>query len=420
MTGRKGPVTDEGDVTSCAGDAAEVRWFVPGRIEILGKHTDYAGGRTLVAAVDRGVTITCTPTSEHPGITARSTALPGDLQLVAGTDPQLPAGHWGRYLQTVIDRLTDNFGALASCEIEISSDLPLASGMSSSSALVSSLVLALADANGFTGSPRWRRNVTDQADLAQYLACFENGMSFKELPGAAGVGTFGGSEDHTAMVFSEADRLGQFRFCPIRLERRVQLPVDLALVVLVSGVAAEKTGAARDLYNRASLSTREILNRWNRATRRQDAVLADALAVDPGAERLHGLISDDQWLTRRLDHFLAESEQIIPAASEALAAGDLVAFGQAVDRSQLAAETLLGNQVPETIGAARIARADLAALASCSFGAGFGGSVWAAVPRSEAESFASAWLARYAERFPEAACRATTLITRPGPSARRL
>ncbi|MCQ8207142.1 galactokinase family protein, partial [Cutibacterium acnes subsp. acnes] len=37
------------------------RWFVPGRIEVLGKHTDYAGGSTLVAAVDRGVTISIEP-----------------------------------------------------------------------------------------------------------------------------------------------------------------------------------------------------------------------------------------------------------------------------------------------------------------------------------------------------------------------
>jgi galactokinase len=397
----------------------QVRFFVPGRIEVLGKHTDYAGGRTLVAAVDRGVTITCSPTSFSPtgpasGITARSLALPGDLRILAGADPQLPTGHWGRYVQTVVDRLTDNFGALAPCDITISSDLPLASGMSSSSALVSALVLALADANGFRNSERWRRNVADRADLAQYLACFENGMSFKELAGAAGVGTFGGSEDHTAMVFSQEGELGQFRFCPIRLEKRVRLPEDLALIVLVSGVAAEKTGAARELYNRASLSTREILSRWNESTGRRDAVLADALTVDPQATRLHRLVAGDDYLTRRLDHFLAESEQIIPAATDALEAGDLTAFGDAVDESQRVAETLLGNQVPETIALARIARADLSAVAACSFGAGFGGSVWAAAPSADAEDFAAEWLRRYAVEFPEVASRATTMVTRPG------
>ena len=40
------------------GPVNEVSWFVPGRIEVLGKHTDYAGGRSLLAAVDRGITFT--------------------------------------------------------------------------------------------------------------------------------------------------------------------------------------------------------------------------------------------------------------------------------------------------------------------------------------------------------------------------
>lgn len=397
-----------------------VRWFVPGRIEVLGKHTDYAGGRTLVAAVDRGVTTACTPLGAGSGLVASSTALPGELHLAAGTDAGLPAGHWGGYLQAVIDRLTDNFGPLRPCRIEVSSDLPLASGMSSSSALVSSVVLTLADANGFTSTDRWRRNIVDQADLAQYLACFENGMSFKDLPGAAGVGTFGGSEDHTAMVASRAGHLGQFRFCPIRLEKRVPFPQDLALVVAVSGVAAEKTGAARDLYNRASLDARRIVQLWNRATGRHDPVLADALDADPGARRLHRLLARDDRLTRRLDHFLAESEQIIPAATAALQAGNPAAFGAAVDRSQEVAESLLGNQVPQTAALARIARTGLGAVASCSFGAGFGGSVWAAVPRHDAAEFGRAWLGRYREQFPAEASRASILVTEPGPSARRL
>ncbi|AFV90432.1 MAG: galactokinase family protein [Acidipropionibacterium acidipropionici] len=409
-------MSPDSPLTGSTGSGAH--WFVPGRIEVLGKHTDYAGGRTLVAAVDRGVTTTCSPW-DGEGVTASSTAVPGELHLTAGVDPHLAAGHWGGYVQAVIDRLTDNFGPLAPCRIEVSSDLPLASGMSSSSALVSSVVLALADANGFTGSARWARNVTDEADLAQYLACFENGMSFKELPGAAGVGTFGGSEDHTAMVASRAGQLGQFRFCPIRLERRVAFPADLALVVAVSGVAAEKTGAARDLYNRASLATREILRVWNEATGRRDAVLADALDADPGALRLHRLVSGDDYLTRRLDHFLAESERIIPAAADALEAGDLDGFGAAVDESQEVADTLLGNQVPQTIALARIARR-LGAVAACSFGAGFGGSVWAGVPRADAEAFAAAWSEGYRAEFPAEAARATTLITAPGPSARRL
>ena len=44
-----------------AGDGERLRWFVPGRIEVLGKHTDYAGGRSLLCAVERGFCVTAVP-----------------------------------------------------------------------------------------------------------------------------------------------------------------------------------------------------------------------------------------------------------------------------------------------------------------------------------------------------------------------
>ena len=393
------------------------RWFVPGRIEVLGKHTDYAGGSTLVAAVDRGVTISVEPGDR--GLTASTDAAPGELSLKAGYDPKLPAGHWGRYAQAVLDRLTANFGDLAPARIRLTSDLPLASGMSSSSALVSAIVLGLADFNGLSDTTAWQDNITDDVDLAGYLACHENGMTFKNLAGAAGVGTFGGSEDHTAMVCSEDGRLGQFRCCPIRLETRVPVPEDMSVVVIVSGVAAEKTGAARDLYNAASLATREIVSRWNSNTGRHDAVIGDVLAVDPDAEKLYEVVRDREDLTRRLDHFLTESEKIIPEASKALSCGDLKEFGRMAQESQRAAEDLLGNQVPQTAALARIAH-DLGAVGSTSFGAGFGGSVWALVPSAESKEFAEKWIASYRDEYPEEASQAMTVVARPGPSARRL
>lgn len=390
-----------------------VGWFVPGRIEVLGKHTDYAGGRSLLAAVDRGVTVNIIPAKG--GLTARTAALAGDLRVVPGEPVDLTGGHWGHYLQTVADRLFHNFGPLAPVDITIDSTLPLASGMSSSSALVVALAVSLAEYNGFTTTERWRSTIHGPADLAGYLACVENGMSFGQLTGHRGVGTFGGSEDHTAMICCEPDHLGLFQFSPIREERSIRLADELTFVVAVSGVAAEKTGPARDLYNRAALGVAEILGRWNaQADVAGQPSLAEAVRSAPGAdERLRELVSDDDALRRRLEHFLAESEAIIPRAAEALAAGDLAGFGDAVDQSQQQASTTLGNQVPETEFLARTART-LGAFAATSFGAGFGGSVWALVPTGDAEAFAEAWLQRYTVQYPMVAPMASTIITRPG------
>lgn len=399
--------------------AEPLAWFAPGRIEVLGKHTDYAGGRSLLAAVDRGVTVTVTPADD--GITARTAAVPGELRVQPGDAAELPGGHWGTYLQSVVDRLHENFGPLAPVDVSIDSNLPLASGMSSSSALVVALAVSLAEYNGFTSTERWRSHIHSPADLAGYLACFENGMNFGELTGRRGVGTFGGSEDHTAMICCEPDSLGLFQFSPIRHDRTIPMPPEWSFVVAVSGVAAEKTGAARDLYNRAALGVQEILRRWNaHPDLPVEQSLADALrSSEDAVDRARALVAEDHYLSHRLAHFLAESESIIPRAAEALVRGDLTTFGEVVDESQQQASLTLGNQVPETEFLARQARR-LGAVAATSFGAGFGGSVWAMVPTTDADEFAGAWLERYQAQFPMVAPMASTIITRPGGPIRPL
>lgn len=396
-----------------------IRWFVPGRLEVFGKHTDYAGGNSLLAAVDRGITVELSDAAS--GITATTSASPDEeLRLTPGQPNDLPAGHWGGYLQAVLDRLLLNFGELKPARLVFDSTLPLASGMSSSSALVVATALALIDHNGFRDRDEWRANIHDQVDLAGYMACFENGMSFGTLAGERGVGTFGGSEDHTAMLCCRADALTQFRFCPIREGESVAFPADWTFVVGVSGVLAEKTGAALESYNRASLLTREIVEAWSDATGSEDGTIGDILASDEDAwEGLTAVVAHDDELSARLKAFITESEELIPAATAALHDGDLDRFGELAERSQRNAETNLGNQVPETVRMQRLAR-ELGAKAAASFGAGFGGSVWALVPVSEADAFAPAWLERYVAEFPEVKDRASTLVTRPGGPARRL
>lgn len=394
-------------------------WFVPGRLEVLGKHTDYAGGNSLLAAVTQGVTVELQDSDS--GICATTTASPGEeLSLAPNSPDSPPAGHWGGYLQAVIDRLALNFGELRPARLVIDSTLPLASGMSSSSALVVALALCLIDHNGFREYPQWQENIGSQIDLAGYLACFENGMSFGTLTGVRGVGTFGGSEDHTAMLCCREGHLTRFRFCPIREGESVPLPPDWSFVVGVSGVLAEKTGSALELYNVASLRTREIVAAWNSATGSEDLTIGDVLASDDDAlEGLHAVVAHNPDLSRRLKAFLTESQELIPAAVEALADGNLDGFGQLADRSQRNAETRLGNQVPETIRMQALAR-ELGARGASSFGAGFGGSVWALVPSSDAAGFAAAWLERYTAEFPALAPRASVLVTRPGAPAHRL
>ena len=205
------------------------------------------------------------------------------------------------------------------------------------------------------------------------------------------------------------------------------LAVVLGVVVASSGVLAQKTGDALERYNRASLATRAILESWRASSGRADTSLAAAVAHAPDAvDRIRRMLSDSpepsfprQVLLDRLQQFVDESTEIVPAVGDALARGDVGAIGPLVDRSQRAAEILLGNQVPETIALARGARS-LGAVAASAFGAGFGGSVWALVDGEAAGDFQSRWSEQYGRRFPDAASRAVSFVTRPGPAAIRL
>lgn len=410
-----------------------LRLWVPGRIEFLGKHTDYAGGRSLICAVERGIAVAATARDDR---TVRLTdAVSGEHVEIEMSATLAPAdGSWANYPITVVRRIARNFpGPLRGADIAFASDLPPAAGLSSSSALVVATFLAICDLNALGAHDEYRRAIPDADHLAGYLGAVESGAPFGSLDGDRGVGTFSGSQDHTAILCSRAGALVQYSFAPVRFERAVPLPADHVFVIGASGVIAEKTGAARALYNRQARRVHALLDRWRAATGRTDATLGAVLASsDDAIDRLRSIVRDPAVrsngesdgfdvtdLITRLDQFDAESRDIIPAAGDALERGDLVTLGALVDRSQRGAEVLLGNQVPETFHLARSARS-LGAVAASAFGAGFGGSVWALVRRDEAQRFTECWHESYAERFPEPATRASFFTTAAGPAAMRL
>jgi galactokinase len=372
--------------------------YVPGRIEFLGKHTDYAGGRSLICAVDRGFCIVAAARLDQT-VRVLGETEPSELVFPLERDLIPTEGHWSNYPMTVARRVARNFeGPLVGADIAFTSDLPASSGLSSSSAMIIAFFMALSSVNGLSHRPEYQSNIRSTLDLSAYLATIENGQTFGTLTGDRGVGTFGGSEDHTAILTGLPGQLSQYSFCPVRLERRVPLPAGYTLVIAVSGVIAEKTGAAKDAYNNASLSARAVLEGWRKATCRDDATLAAAVAEDGAVQRMRRCLAD-QKLVDRLDHFIAESTQIIPAAGDALIHGCLDQLGRQVDRSQELAEGWLRNQVPETVYLAKSAR-ETGAVAASSFGAGFGGAVWALVQTSGVEQFIADWRSKYAAFFP--------------------
>jgi galactokinase len=401
---------------------APYRVFVPGRIEVLGKHTDYAGGRSLLACVERGFSLVARP-REDEAITVLDVASDERATFPFSADLVPSVGRWANYAMTVARRLARNFpGPLRGADITFSSDLPPAAGMSSSSALMIGIFKALAHVNALANWSEFKAQITSPELLAGYLATIENGQSFGDLAGDQGVGTCGGSEDHTAICCCQPGELRVYSFSPVRLERTIAIPPGYVFAIGASGVLAEKTGEAMANYNRASRLVWALLELWHSATGRSDRSLADAMRSSPEAvARLAGIVAerphpdfDPAALTHRLEQFLGESEQVIPAAVEALAQGAIGRFGALVDQSQRLAEQWLGNQVPQTIYLAHSAR-KCGAVAASAFGAGFGGSVWALVETEGAREFTARWAEGYRQEYPAEADRSSFFVSGVGP-----
>ena len=349
-------------------------------------------------------------------------------ELALSPDLQPVLGHWSNYPATVLRRVARNFpGAAAGADIAFASDLPPASGMSSSSAFMVAVFLAVAAINELDRTDDYRAAISRPTDLAGYLGTIENGRTFGPLAGDQGVGTFGGSEDHTAILCCRPATLSQYRFAPVEFERDVPMPAGHVFAVAFSGVLAEKTGAALATYNRASHAAARVLEIWRQASGLPVPTLEAAVAGrGDAADAIREAIAasgDTEFgaavLRKRFDQFVLESRTIVPGAGDALCAGNLAGFGALVDRSQQAVEEWLGNQIPETVCLAREARR-LGALAASAFGAGFGGSVWALVEEGACEEFLRAWRGAYEAAHPAAAARAVFFGTSPGPAAFRL
>jgi len=402
-------------------------FYVPGRIEVLGKHTDYAGGRTMVAAAERGFVTVVAPGADRT-VRVIDVALGESTEFEIGPDLAPPIGHWSNYPMTVARRLARNFpAARLGATIALASDLPRAAGMSSSSALMVSIFFALDEINRLRAGEPFVGNISGPTDLAGYLGTIENGQTFGTLEGDRGVGTFGGSEDHTAMLCARPGQVSQYSYCPVVFERAVPIPPGHSFAIATSGVVAEKTGAAMAKYNRAARLVSALLDLWRRGTGQSHQHLARALASSPEASgQLTQLVRSGPSgefpradLLARLEHFLVENDEVVPGAGDALVRGDLDAFAHWVRRSQQAAEELLANQVPETIALVAEARKAGAVCASA-FGAGFGGSVWALVQENRAADFLAVWAEAYRGCFPRRSLEAKFFLTGAGPSACRI
>lgn len=225
-----------------AGRCAACR--VPGRVNLIGEHLDYNGLPVFPIATAQGITCLFAP-------------VPGNEVLLRNLDPKyaprqfhnvrgIPAGEsgdWSNYCRAAIAGLNRLLTppSLPGMALLFNSDLPVASGLSSSSSLVVATALAYLRVLGVALDTDISR-----LKLAQILAEAEQY-----------VGTRGGGMDQAVILNAIAGHAAKIDFFPLRIEH-VPLPEDIAIFVCDSGVRAEKSGTARARYNAGPLLCRVI------------------------------------------------------------------------------------------------------------------------------------------------------------------
>eukprot|EP00123_Amoebidium_parasiticum_P007150 comp17916_c0_seq1/m.18192 comp17916_c0_seq1/g.18192 ORF comp17916_c0_seq1/g.18192 comp17916_c0_seq1/m.18192 type:complete len:479 (-) comp17916_c0_seq1:418-1854(-) len=432
-----------------SGDTHARAYFVPGRVEVVGKHTDYAGGRSLLAAVSRGFgVVTVDRDDNHVRIFttfADGSKKQAEFEISPELDPSKAGASWVNYPATAVRRLARNFGINKGLDIAIGCDIPDASGMSTSSAVICYMFMTLADRNNLWEDEKFERTLPTVEDLYGYLGFIENGQNCgTELPGDRGVGTFGGSEDHTAIMSCKPGKLNMFSYCPTRFEGAFNFPSDCTFVIASSGNVAEKTGDKLEDYNNAAFQARDAKVAYNDATGSNCANLAKVVkhvreTSPAGTDMKQAIIDvirqlDDGKtypkeegktkypkgsLVTRFEQFYEESEVIVQGVAKAFDSSDFNTLGRLVDLSQQLTDTHLNNLVPATRFLPKAAR-DLGAIAASAFGAGFGGSVWALVKKSDADAFKAKWEEVYLKEHPENKVRAVFFKMAPGPGAFRI
>ena len=327
----------------------------PGRVNLIGEHIDYCGLPVLPMALGRSVRLAFHPRSDRETrLVNRDPRFAPSAFAVNESIPPAPAGDWGNYARAAVGAVARRFPDLRGVDALVESDLPIAAGLSSSSALVVAMALAIMHANRVT---------MPSLELMELLG-----------RGERYVGTAGGGMDQAIILGARSGYASRIDFHPLRLTPTA-VPADWQFIVAWSLVHAEKSGAARQAYNERTQQCDEA-RRLVAARLGQPAdITYPALLAAASVEELLQVAGAtlSGLLSRRFRHVVTEGTRVRQAEA-AMAARDLAAFGQLLDASHRSLRDDYEVSHPELDRLVELAREAGAAGARLT-GAGFGGSI---------------------------------------------
>ena len=325
-----------------SGEASAVQAFAPGRVNLIGEHTDYNDGLCLPFAIDRGVIVVADPL-EGAEIEAQALDLGERDRFELGPDAaagDAPAG-WRRFVRGAATELVRAGIELRPCRLRIAGDVPRGAGLASSAALSVSLCLALCAVAG--AEPPGR------VELARLCSRIERNWC----------GADTGLLDQLASLFGERGRA-------LRIDMRGPVVDTVALDLAGHLLATLDSGAVRSV----------AASRYNE--RREECRAACRALGVASLRDANGHEELPEPLGRRVRHVLSENERVDDAVA-ALANKDLVAVGRLLDESHRSLRDDYEVSVPAVEEAVRRCKG-AGALGARIMGGGFGGSVLAVFP----------------------------------------
>lgn len=307
-------------------------FWAPGRVNLIGEFTDLAGGLVLPAALDLGLRIEVEPA---PEIVLHSLEVGRTARVAADGSGQ--AEGWGRYVAAVAAELAILGRGPVGMQGDVTSDLPIGAGLSSSAALEVGVALALCAVAGFALEPM---ELALAAQRAEHRA----------------VGVPSGIMDQAASLLGRRDHALLLDTATLEHEL-VPLPPELALVIADSGVSRS-------------------LEHSGYATRKREL---------------------EAGMPSRVRHVETENERV-RAVVDALRARDFARLGELFRAGHESLRVDFEATVPELDRLVERAYA-LGAVAARMTGGGFGGAIVALVETDRAAAFAEsiggrAWISR--------------------------
>lgn len=354
----------------------------PGRVNLIGEHTDYNDLPVFPMAIQRQARIALRPRDD--GMLVLHSTEPGfpcvELELRPHIPPD-PKGHWGNYVKAPANELARRYAVWRGFDGVLASDVPVAAGLSSSSAIVIAVGLALAHLNEVPIEERAFAELMAEAE--QYT------------------GTRGGGMDQAIALSAQEGCAAKLSFSPLRIHH-VRVPEEWSFVIADTGVRAEKSGPAQKAYNLRRAECEEAFGQVV-----QEVVHASLARTTPssypdllrllGPQRALEIGEQvlDRNLFRRFRHVVSEAGRVEEAVGR-VGSADLTGFGTLMDASHGSLRTDFLMSCRELDELTAIAR-EGGAVGARLTGAGLGGCIVALVDRPSVGGVIESLVSEYYE-----------------------